>query len=1440
MKVGDVVSFRKDLLFNGAVQIGWFEHDRIRADKAAKHYIFHGPDYHGVSQTDYESSYKLVDTASFTWDIVQQISGNTADEPFVLAIAGYGTGKSHLGVTLASLLSSSTSKVARSVIKNITMADAVIGRQIEDTINLINQPYLVVTINGMQDFDLSNEIIRQVLLVLNKEGLDTTVLEDLRPRFKTALLFTESFFESLRNDYEERFGNGCSLDDIIEGLKCQDEEIFKNVSSIYEQKMGSPIYAVGQESLHDFIRVTKEAFCGQGKPYAGLVIIFDEFGRYLEFSVRKPYVAGSGALQQLYECVQANGDGVFLLCFVQYELNAYRSRIAPELEPELIRYVTRYNAVKNIRLSTNLETLIANLLEKKDRGALQHSLESMPDSPEFIQRSMQRWFPDIQNHALWMDEERFNKIIVEGCWPLHPMSTWMLYKLASAGKSLQERSALSLLAEVYSDFEKQEFGPGKTLVPVDLCNQALLSEFLASERYGQQGAMANAYETVMNKYQYELSGDEERVLKAVLLSTKIGIKVESKHDYLDAIAMCSGLNDKATVRATNSLEAEYGVLEWNGFLQQYEIAGDSVPRRTFLAYLQEKVTQVDFQRRADIFSQHYGKWTGRESFNTDFGSIKQITTQDWHYKIYFSNVALLKGQINYALKTWHDAREADKEKGQLIYCYVGPESNLAVIRETIKNTIKSAMHKIGIEEQAGAPLAVLLLHDTEGVLGEKLAEYWVLQEQLNDEDAQNYANFIMDRRNVVEQEMLNQFSELERSRNIVMATLKQITESRLKNMLTELFNVVYDRLIPFPFDGFHTARGNAARDCQAFTRELFLGNLDRDWIAACNAQQKNRAYTVLDEAWGVFDNDGSVRLKPTNAGVRKIIELLEGLLEDADEDGDNRPMNLGAAVRKLCNPPYGCNIASAGLLLALFIGRRKDNINLLKDHKVVGLENWLSEALRKGNFLNLSVLDVTDAVLVSEESLSEWDKLLEDWGTEKTWLGKVSFLKKAKDLEEQIPVPQTVYYKYAHLSNDAQTAQQTLHQYDRRINAALKKINRGLNEEDAGNLSWGASELADVLNMAEAQKEQWTNEQIEELKQHLARAKLHTQQLFSKWLPRQTTRNIENLGGFNSFMRNVRKNLVTLGFAEEQKLLDVHVEEVNRNVRLIEELRQTTADIDKMLRTNKVTDSTPISSLNVWLEQVQGFAERLQEARQRTDIVQDDVRDAIKKLVAFQQACKEQLVRNRERTEKVFCIEELTSPGQIANWRHEVGSLITIYEGEEKDVEDLKLVQKQLDLVDTHYLRLEDFQLTDDEFEGTLKDCLEETEEYFVDDAPPLDALLIYESIRTKIWGKRQDMAAIWMEQNVPSIKEIRNHDANKVVMVREGLRKRPRVLSSEQVAEVNKVIKACEQRLDELEVEGLLAQFQAMTDENKKSFIQKIYSYVKSYTDIGGRDVLA
>lgn len=51
-KLSDIIDFRRDLFFDGAVQIGWFETDPERRDKAAANFVVHGPQYHGVSEDD--------------------------------------------------------------------------------------------------------------------------------------------------------------------------------------------------------------------------------------------------------------------------------------------------------------------------------------------------------------------------------------------------------------------------------------------------------------------------------------------------------------------------------------------------------------------------------------------------------------------------------------------------------------------------------------------------------------------------------------------------------------------------------------------------------------------------------------------------------------------------------------------------------------------------------------------------------------------------------------------------------------------------------------------------------------------------------------------------------------------------------------------------------------------------------------------------------------------------------------------------------------------------------------------------------------------------------------------------------------------------------------------------------------------------------------------
>ena len=107
--------------------------------------------------------------------------------------------------------------------------------------------------------------------------------------------------------------------------------------------------------------------------------------------------------------------------------------------------------------------------------------------------------------------------------------------------------------------------------------------------------------SVLQKYQYELTDEEKLVLKAVLLSAKIGLKAESKQSYFQAIAVFVVGKLKRSF-AVDSLENEYAVLEWNDLLNQYEIVDDAVPRK-FLAQLAAKADEYDLATRAEIFAQ---------------------------------------------------------------------------------------------------------------------------------------------------------------------------------------------------------------------------------------------------------------------------------------------------------------------------------------------------------------------------------------------------------------------------------------------------------------------------------------------------------------------------------------------------------------------------------------------------------------------------------------------------------------------------------------------------------------------------------------------------------------------------------------------------------------------------------------------------------------------
>ena len=278
--VKDIVHFRDDLFFEGAVQLRWVKDNPDRAERAATNFVFHGPRYHAVDSSSPADGYVLKDTATFVAKIVKEIAeGNEKQgNPFSLAIAGYGSGKSHLAVTLAKLIANPGASTANVIRESVARADNEVGHQLSESLELLGKPVLVVPLDGMANFNLGSEIARQIILQLKNAGCNLSAIEELSPRFNIAANFVLRNFSLRQADFEEVLP-GLNELAIIERLDEHDEASYAAVDTIYEAANGAHIPVEGNESVQDLIATVTAQYCSSDGPFSGLFILFDEFGR---------------------------------------------------------------------------------------------------------------------------------------------------------------------------------------------------------------------------------------------------------------------------------------------------------------------------------------------------------------------------------------------------------------------------------------------------------------------------------------------------------------------------------------------------------------------------------------------------------------------------------------------------------------------------------------------------------------------------------------------------------------------------------------------------------------------------------------------------------------------------------------------------------------------------------------------------------------------------------------------------------------------------------------------------------------------------------------------------------------------------------------------------------------------------------------------------------
>ena len=1372
--VSEVVGFRRDLFFDGAVQIGWFENDISRRDKAASNFVFHGPEYHGVAADDIVESqgYRLTDTVSFTGNLVEALTGTTNQEyPISLAIAGYGTGKSHLALTLATIFSNPESDVSQKILANLKHADSIVGSEIALQIQEFSSPILVIPINGMGNFDLASELSKQALNRLKSCGLDTSVINDLWPRFQYAYNFVERNFDIRQKEFIQYFGKGILKDEILSRISDHDDFAFQHVNKIYEQVNGTPLRATGEESPTQLIETLCAQYCGPNKPFQNMLILFDEFGRYLEFAADRPHIAGDAALQQIYEGVQNNSDKCSLLCLNQYELKVYLSRISRDSQSTIQRYITRYDSAKKYYLSSNLETLFAHLIEKKDTDFISKYLSRSKVVQQNNLKDIQRWFPSSVQQSVWRENDLFQQVIVKGCWPLHPLATWFLCR---SSDYLQQRSAITFVADAFErekghllELDTEPW----TISATALCDSPLIKELITAEEYGQGGAVAQSYEAVTQKYQNDFSSDFRHVLLAVLIASKLGMKVTDQQECHNALGALSRLSQGVIDQITHELVSDYGVLEWNERFLRYEIIGDAVPRSAFLKFLRNKTQDISSEQIEEIFSAHCKVWAELKDEIPQFSAEHDISTPEWKFFTSCTHLDALPQVINNSLLNWKNAVKPDEDRGQLIYCYVQADENLESVSLMVEKLLEE---KLKGKTNSQAPILVVLFHDEERKIKKVLAEYSILTGTLPPEDQQRFSHFIEDHKSKLIEELKLSCEELTKKRNYCCSNFFEIKKQRLKKTCHEIFSQSYPEIISFPFDGFATTRGNAAKDCRLITAELLPGNFDQEWIATQTPQTMNRAKRLM-RAWDAMGDDGRVRMHPRNRKFGGLISHLETALET------EKVINIGQLFKLLIAPPYGFNIASAGLALGVFLAPRKNIAVLSLDDQNISLGAWISQAFT-GNFLNITILNKTVIRYVSDSETSEWQQLLSIWDMELTHLGNLSYLEKANQLQTRVALPPgELFERYTRLEEQTLKSIEALRALENFYENEATYFENAYRRREAGNMSRVAKDLLQRINTMENQQELWIEEQYTPIKKLYNQSREAVIQFFDDWLLQQSCLSAQQVPDFRrKLIDQIGRNLELLELDELVDKIKEHarhiiarIEERQRVLYIVQEAR---AFLDS--HQNRISDQSRVVQLRNWMKGAKELIGPLTEAGQRVNA--PEIRNILTKIDSFQGDCKAKIQKHEDRFGRLWNLS-FNNIDDIKQAQREVDQLLSIFsEDNPANLEDLYAMQLQLRKFENDLISWGDLTVSNDDLTKMVKIRIESLlSELDEDDELPWDTEETYQKILNQLLREREKAAARWFSGNMIDVSQLQKMDARECQLNLSKIESPPNYLSN-------------------------------------------------------------
>lgn len=518
------------------------------------------------------------------------IRGN-ADTHARILYGSYGTGKSHLLTVMSAILGhiNTTGKGFKSFAQLISNYDKELASDIRKFVRE-DKPYLVVPVYSDYD-DFSKCIIFSLKRELERNGIEVS----FKGYYDEALTLVDKWLEGVESSArlkEECAKQKIDIKDLRKGLSTYKASYEKLFNTVYSGMSYGATFNSTAGNLVDNMNAANQAV---QENYKGIVLIFDEFGRYLEDYGE---VLKIKSIQDLAEYCDHSDYDNFLILVSHKQLSLYTGAMKKSISDEWKKVEGRFKPTSiNIKYDQCL-SLIGHIIPKTDKW-------------NKFKNENEKHLNDLYNQAwdfkgFMLPPETEGENLFENGFPLHPITLFALDRL-SKKVAQNERTFFTYLAgdddnSLFTQLQKydtKEFH----FIGLDAVYDYFelnIKTFKTDDSYGVYKKLQYA----LNKLGLDDDGYQTRILKAIAAINIIADTEDLSADKDTLLSVIDGDTEKVKI-AIEQLEKKK-IIKFMRQYGYYDFFDSSI--FDLEAMIEEKVAGVSDEMVVSILNERFANF----------------------------------------------------------------------------------------------------------------------------------------------------------------------------------------------------------------------------------------------------------------------------------------------------------------------------------------------------------------------------------------------------------------------------------------------------------------------------------------------------------------------------------------------------------------------------------------------------------------------------------------------------------------------------------------------------------------------------------------------------------------------------------------------------------------------------------------------------------------